>query len=48
MTLRDDIVFFILLYQSYLYPVDKSRPDEYGYVHAEEGQSVTAAAIQIQ
>ena len=25
MTLRDDLVFFIYLYQRYLYPVDKKR-----------------------
>ncbi|CAK9051402.1 unnamed protein product [Durusdinium trenchii] len=33
MTLRDDLVFFIFLYQRYMYSVDKSRPDEYGFVH---------------
>eukprot|EP01062_Namystynia_karyoxenos_P027540 TRINITY_DN21109_c0_g1_i1.p1 TRINITY_DN21109_c0_g1~~TRINITY_DN21109_c0_g1_i1.p1 ORF type:complete len:699 (+),score=239.50 TRINITY_DN21109_c0_g1_i1:73-2097(+) len=33
MTLRDDAVFFIFLYQRWLYPVDGSRPDEYGYVY---------------
>jgi hypothetical protein len=27
---RDDIVFFIYLYQRYLYPVDKSRVNEFG------------------
>lgn len=27
---RDDIVFFIFLYQRYLYPVDKARRNEYG------------------
>ena len=27
---RDDVVFVILLYQYYLYPVDKKRVNEYG------------------
>ncbi|CAM9975329.1 unnamed protein product, partial [Ectocarpus sp. 12 AP-2014] len=27
---RDDIIFFIFLYQRYLYPVDKARRNEYG------------------
>merc|ERR1711965_1160188 len=34
--LRDDVVFFCFLYQRYLYPVDKTRANEYGiaYEHA--------------
>ena len=36
MTLRDDIVFFIYLYQRYLYPVDKTRPNEFGRAYEEE------------
>lgn len=32
---RDDIVFLIYLYQRWVYPVDKSRPNEYGQVFAE-------------
>eukprot|EP00929_Paragymnodinium_shiwhaense_P089274 TRINITY_DN49447_c0_g1_i1.p1 TRINITY_DN49447_c0_g1~~TRINITY_DN49447_c0_g1_i1.p1 ORF type:complete len:763 (+),score=145.37 TRINITY_DN49447_c0_g1_i1:113-2401(+) len=36
MTLRDDIVFFIFLYQRWLYPVDKDRPDEFGFVYKED------------
>ncbi len=31
--LRDDVVFLIYLYQRYLYPVDKTRPNEYGFVY---------------
>ena len=31
-TLRDDVVFFVFLYQWWIYPVDKSRPNEFGYV----------------
>eukprot|EP00931_Biecheleriopsis_adriatica_P086208 TRINITY_DN60921_c0_g1_i1.p1 TRINITY_DN60921_c0_g1~~TRINITY_DN60921_c0_g1_i1.p1 ORF type:complete len:805 (-),score=167.04 TRINITY_DN60921_c0_g1_i1:73-2487(-) len=37
MTLRDDIVFFIFLYQRHIYKVDKSRPDEFGFVYEDEG-----------
>jgi len=35
--LRDDIVFLVFLYQRYLYPVDKTRANEFGiaYEHAE-------------
>jgi len=36
---RDDIVFFIYLYQRWLYPVDKSRPVEGG--HGVPGATVT-------
>merc|ERR1712232_1323801 len=35
MTLRDDIVFFIFLYQRHIYKVDPTRPDEFGYVYAD-------------
>ena len=31
MTLRDDVVFLVFLYQAYIYRVDKSRNNEYGY-----------------
>jgi len=27
---RDDIIFFIYLYQRYIYPVDRTRVNEYG------------------
>ena len=30
---RDDIVFFIFLYQRWLYPVDPTRANEYGYAY---------------
>lgn len=33
MTLRDDIVFVMFLFQAYLYRVDKARPNEFGYVY---------------
>lgn len=31
MTLRDDVVFLMFLVQVYLYKVDKSRVNEFGY-----------------
>ena len=31
MTLRDDFVFLLFLVQVYLYKVDKTRTNEYGY-----------------
>ncbi len=27
---RDDVVFLIQLYQRWLYPIDKTRPNEFG------------------
>jgi hypothetical protein len=35
MTLRDDVVFVMFLVQAYIYRVDKSRPNEYGYAYNE-------------
>lgn len=32
---RDDIIFMIYLYQRWLYPVDKSRVNEFGQVFDE-------------
>lgn len=37
---RDDVVFLIYLYQRYLYPVDKTRVNEYGESF-DEGRNVT-------
>ncbi|VDM95562.1 unnamed protein product [Thelazia callipaeda] len=34
---RDDVVFIIYLYQRYLYPVDKSRINEFGESFEENG-----------
>ena len=28
--LRDDVIFFIFLYQKWIYPVDKTRTNEFG------------------
>ena len=36
MTLRDDVVFSIFLVQVYLYRVDKTRTNEFGYSYEEE------------
>ena len=36
MTLRDDLVFFVVLYQRYLYPIDKKRADEFGLVYDDD------------
>merc|ERR1712187_339049 len=40
MTLRDDIVFFIFLYQRHLYKVDPTRADEFGFVYADGAKQV--------
>jgi hypothetical protein len=37
--LRDDVVFFIFLYQRYLYPVDKTRANEFGRAYAREDEA---------
>ncbi|CAI5443214.1 unnamed protein product [Caenorhabditis angaria] len=37
---RDDIVFVIYLYQRWLYPVDYSRPNEYGEIKKEEEEKL--------
>ena len=35
-TLRDDVIFFVYLYQSYAYKVDKARVNEFGQGGDEE------------
>ena len=30
---RDDLIFLIFLYQRYIYPIDKKRPNEFGCAH---------------
>ena len=37
---RDDIIFFIYLYQRWIYPVDKTRVNEFGQVGEEEDNKV--------
>ena len=38
MTLRDDVIFFLFLIQVYLYKVDKTRTNEFGYAYDEDDQ----------
>jgi hypothetical protein len=44
MTLRDDIVFFVFLYQRYLYKVDHTRADEFGYTYEDNTQDAALPA----
>jgi len=37
--LRDDVVFFVYLYQRYIYRVDKSRPNEFGIAYEKPSAS---------
>ena len=37
MTLRDDAVFLVFLVQAYIYRVDKTRANEYGYSYENTG-----------
>uniref|UniRef100_A0A7S2SU91 Cleft lip and palate transmembrane protein 1 n=1 Tax=Rhizochromulina marina TaxID=1034831 RepID=A0A7S2SU91_9STRA len=41
---RDDIVFFIFLYQRWLYPVDRKRANEFGFAYEDEGEGPEATA----
>ena len=41
--LRDDLVFFVYLYQRWCYPVDKTRVNEFGYTYAADPSSVEGA-----
>ncbi|CAJ1376655.1 unnamed protein product [Effrenium voratum] len=45
MTLRDDIVFFVFLYQRHIYSVDHRRADEYGFVHGEQARDDQALEL---
>eukprot|EP00816_Leptocylindrus_hargravesii_P011129 CAMPEP_0196823128 /NCGR_PEP_ID=MMETSP1362-20130617/86236_1 /TAXON_ID=163516 /ORGANISM="Leptocylindrus danicus, Strain CCMP1856" /LENGTH=542 /DNA_ID=CAMNT_0042202897 /DNA_START=409 /DNA_END=2037 /DNA_ORIENTATION=+ len=42
MTLRDDVVFAMFLYQAYIYRVDKSRPNEYGFIYEKKAEEIPA------
>jgi len=46
MTLRDDVIFFVFLYQMYAYRVDFSRADEFGFVYVEETSDKKDGAVQ--
>lgn len=39
MTLRDDVVFLAFLVQAWVYRVDKTRANEYGYSYENESES---------
>jgi hypothetical protein len=46
-TLRDDVIFFIYLYQSYKYKVDYTRVNEFGQGGDEEEEAAKLAAKQL-
>ena len=39
---RDDVVFLVFLYQRWIYPVDKTRANEFGYSEAQQEQPSAA------
>ena len=39
MTLRDDVVFLMFLVQAWMYRVDKTRANEFGYIYDEKDSS---------
>ncbi|KAF2398239.1 cleft lip and palate associated transmembrane protein 1 [Trichodelitschia bisporula] len=43
-TLRDDVIFFVYLYQNYKYKVDYTRVNEFGQGGDEEGEDAKVAA----
>ena len=46
--LRDDVVFFVFLYQRWLYPVDKTRANEYGLAYEESDDGPAAGSDDAQ
>lgn len=40
MTLRDDVVWVVLLYQAFVYRIDKTRTNEYGYSYENEPDTI--------
>ena len=40
MTLRDDVIFFGFLYQWWIYRVDKSRPNEFGFIYDDAPKTI--------
>lgn len=44
MTLRDDVIFFVFLYQRHIYKVDHTRPDEFGNVYLSPEDAAKARA----
>ncbi|CAO1626649.1 unnamed protein product [Sympodiomycopsis kandeliae] len=47
-TLRDDVVFFVVLYQMWIYGVDKTRVNEYGQVADVDAKSEKQKQKQIE
>ncbi|XP_065158917.1 putative lipid scramblase CLPTM1 [Atheta coriaria] len=43
---RDDIIFLIFLYQKWIYPVDKTRRNEFGYVESEANPKEETKAVE--
>ena len=46
MTLRDDAVFLVFLYQWWTYRVDTTRPNEYGFAFNKDDAVATTAAAR--
>lgn len=44
---RDDIIFFIFLYQRWIYRVDKTRVNEFGQSFEEQEADAAAAAAAV-
>ncbi|KAJ3631025.1 hypothetical protein MTP99_012182 [Tenebrio molitor] len=44
---RDDIVFLVFLYQRWIYPVDKTRKNEFGYSAEEERKAIANAQQEV-
>ena len=42
MTLRDDLVFAVFLYQWWVYPADRDRPNEFGFQYSAGDELVSA------
>jgi hypothetical protein len=42
--LRDDVVFFIYLYQRWIYPIDKKRVNEFGRAYDDTDDAAATAA----
>jgi hypothetical protein len=45
---RDDIIFFIYLYQRWIYPIDLSRTNEYGQEAPQQASSIAAANDELK
>lgn len=41
---RDDVIFIVFMYQCYIYPVDKSRVNEFGQTFDEDGNEIVGKA----